>query len=113
MDAGSKDGQPPAHPTPGQTLDFLSIAQNLKLNKRMGWIRCGVDKLQTESIADHMYRMALMGLTATSTNLDTNKLLRLAIVHDIAEVGTYYALALVLRDVSFHNLCCIVDGAVR
>ena len=49
----------------------------------MGWIRSGVDK--PESIADHMYRMALLGLIATSTSLDTTRLIKLAIVHDIAE----------------------------
>lgn len=49
----------------------------------MGWVRKDIDK--PESIADHMYRMALMGLIATSTSLDTSKLVKMAIVHDIAE----------------------------
>lgn len=71
------------HPTAEQAIDFLSVAQNLKLNKRMGWVRCGIS--EPESVADHQYRMSLFALTATCTNLDTNKLMRLSLVHDLAE----------------------------
>lgn len=39
-----------------------------------------------ESIADHMYRMAVLALTmAGSSNVDQARLVKMAIVHDIAE----------------------------
>ena len=40
-----------------------------------------------ESIADHMYRMSLMGMIATfgDGTLDTNRCIKLALIHDLAE----------------------------
>jgi putative hydrolases of HD superfamily len=47
-------------------------------------VRSGV--AQPESIADHMYRMAVLALTmAGSARYDQPRLIKLAIVHDIAE----------------------------
>lgn len=41
-------------------VEFLLTLGNLKVQKRTGWINHKVDK--PESIADHMYRLGLMGL---------------------------------------------------
>ena len=40
-----------------------------------------------ESIADHMYRMSLMSMIASFSNgaLDTNRCIKLALIHDLAE----------------------------
>jgi putative hydrolases of HD superfamily len=50
---------------------------------RTGWVYRGVEK--PESIADHMYRMAVMALTVVGSEYDQSKLVKMAIVHDIAE----------------------------
>ncbi|KAG0492865.1 hypothetical protein HPP92_006263 [Vanilla planifolia] len=43
-------------------IDFLTLCRRLKTTKRKGWINHGIKG--PESIADHMYRMALMALIA-------------------------------------------------
>jgi putative hydrolase of HD superfamily len=43
----------------------------LQLTKRTGWVRCNV--AGPESIADHMYRMAMMSLIAGDAAVDTNR----------------------------------------
>lgn len=63
-------------------LQFLRLIGSLKTTKRTGWVRNRVSL--PESISDHMYRMSLIALTLpTSANRD--KLIRLALVHDLAE----------------------------
>ncbi|KAK6429286.1 hypothetical protein LTR95_014565 [Oleoguttula sp. CCFEE 5521] len=77
------------HPlTPHSTspLPFLHLLQRLKTTPREGWRRFGINN--GESIADHMYRMAILTLLippSLRSSLDTNKCTRLAIVHDMAE----------------------------
>jgi hypothetical protein len=44
-------------------IQFLSLCQRLKTTKRTGWVNHGVK--ESESIADHMYRMAVMAIIAT------------------------------------------------
>jgi putative hydrolase of HD superfamily len=44
------------------SIDFLTLCHRLKTTKRKGWINQGING--PESIADHMYRMALMALIA-------------------------------------------------
>lgn len=72
-----------AQTTPAQAIDFLTLLQNLKKTKRTGWVRKGV--LGPESIADHMYRMGLMAFISTGSGVDSNRCIKLAIVHDVAE----------------------------
>ena len=50
---------------------------------RTGWVYRGVEK--PESIADHMYRMAVLAMTVAGTEYDQSKLVKMAIVHDLAE----------------------------
>lgn len=40
---------------------------------------------QPESIADHMYRMSLMCFISGRTGLDVNHIIKLSLMHDIAE----------------------------
>jgi len=67
------------------SIDFLKDAQNLKNIYRQGWI----EKLKIsspESVGDHTYFMAIMGMIFSSkTNLNTEKILKMILIHDLAE----------------------------
>ena len=66
-------------------LDFFKNALNLKKISRQGWI----DKLSIEhpeSVADHSYSMAIMGMVISDfENQDTEKILKMILLHDLAE----------------------------
>ena len=66
-------------------IDFLTLTRSLKTTKRTGWVRQGVHN--PESISDHMYRMSLMAMISSFSDgtLDTNKCIKLALIHDLAE----------------------------
>lgn len=70
--------------SPSSAIDFLTLCHRLKTTKRKGWINHGIKG--PESIADHMYRMALMALiTADIPGVNRERCIKIAIVHDIAE----------------------------
>ena len=66
-------------------LKFLNIAANLKNIPRQGWI----DKLsiaEPESVADHTCSMSFMGMILSDLeNYNTEKILKMIILHDLAE----------------------------
>lgn len=66
---------------------FLHRAGHLKFTKRSGWLHCGVPAADTESVADHAYRTALLAWIAAAAvpELDRDRVLKLALVHDLAE----------------------------
>ncbi len=68
-----------------RAIKFLTLTRSLKTTKRTGWVMRGVH--HPESIADHMYRMSLMAMVASFSNgaVDTNKCIKLALIHDLAE----------------------------
>ncbi|KAK9488343.1 HD domain-containing protein [Lipomyces starkeyi] len=67
-------------------LSFFRILRYLKMQRRTGWLNHGIRVETAESIADHMYRMAVMCLLApTEEKLDTRKCAIIALVHDLAE----------------------------
>jgi len=72
-------------------LDFFKSAINLKNISRQGWI----DKLSLkhpESVADHSYSMAIMGMIMSDLeNYDSEKILKMILLHDLAEskIGDY------------------------
>ena len=73
-------------PSPAaRAIDFLHLTQSLKTTPRTGWVNHGV--ANPESIADHMYRMSLMAMIASKEmpELDQNKCIKLALIHDLAE----------------------------
>ncbi|WVQ83945.1 hypothetical protein IAT38_006089 [Cryptococcus sp. DSM 104549] len=87
--AGGK-ALPPTYKSTGiealDTLAFLHMLQELKVQKRSGWIREGVQ--QAESISDHMCRMALMAMMLpndAARPLDIPRCVMMALVHDLAE----------------------------
>jgi len=84
------------------TIDFLSICGKLKRTKRTGWTKYEeiTQHARVESVADHSFRIALMafvfGLQQQREGgdeeedkeekvLDVQKLVTMALVHDIAE----------------------------
>lgn len=65
-------------------LELMHLVEKLKLQKRTGWVREKVDG--AESIADHMYRMAILSLLSEEDDeLDVAKCVQMAVVHDLAE----------------------------
>ncbi|XP_021755285.1 HD domain-containing protein 2 homolog [Chenopodium quinoa] len=71
-------------PSPLSAIDFLTLCHRLKTTKRKGWINHRIKG--PESIADHMYRMALMGLIAGDIpGVNRERCIKMAVVHDIAE----------------------------
>ncbi|BGP21745.1 hydrolasesof HD superfamily [Rhodotorula toruloides] len=65
-------------------MGFFHTLERLKTNKRTGWVNNGIEN--AESIADHMYRMAMMCLACPETqSLDISRCVMLSIVHDLAE----------------------------
>lgn len=65
-------------------VKLLEIAGILKRIQRTGWIEVGV--YQPESVADHTFRTALLCmLYADFEKIDTLKLLRMALIHDLPE----------------------------
>lgn len=86
-DGSSHDASssPPPSSSASRAIDFLTLTRTLKTTKRTGWVMRGVHN--PESIADHMYRMSLMSMIASFSNgaLDTNRCIKLALIHDLAE----------------------------
>jgi len=81
---GAKSTPEGANSTPEGAVDFLTLIQSLKVTKRTGWIRKGIDG--PESIADHMYRMSIMALIAgDNEGLDHSRCMKIALAHDMAE----------------------------
>lgn len=66
-------------------FDFFYLATELKKVPRMGWKnKIGIER--PESVADHTYGTALMAMVfADVHNLDTEKILKMALLHDLAE----------------------------
>ncbi len=68
-------------------VDFLVEIGKLKRIKRSGWIINGIDG---ESVADHCFRTAVLSMLLGDHlkdmyEIDMEKLLRIAILHDLAE----------------------------
>ena len=65
-------------------VKFLEISGILKRIQRTGWVDIGV--CAPESVADHTFRMAILCmLYADRNNLDTSKMLKMALIHDLPE----------------------------
>ncbi|WWC87312.1 uncharacterized protein L201_002201 [Kwoniella dendrophila CBS 6074] len=89
LGAGGKELPAPYKSTGNEALDtlaFLHLLEQLKVQKRSGWIREGVK--EAESISDHMCRMALMAMMIPqdpNRPLDIPRCVMMALVHDLAE----------------------------
>ncbi|KAI7778823.1 hypothetical protein LA080_001604 [Diaporthe eres] len=67
-------------------VPYFHMLERLKTTKREGWRRFGIAR--GESIADHMYRMAMISMLAPPSlraRVDRDKCTRMCLVHDMAE----------------------------
>ena len=72
-------------------LDFFKTAVNLKNISRQGWIN-KLSLKHPESVADHSYSMAIMGMIISDLeNYNSEKILKMILLHDLAEskIGDY------------------------
>jgi putative hydrolase of HD superfamily len=61
--------------------------EKLKRIQRKGWLRAGVR--EPESVADHSYACAVLSMIAADLcGLDTERLIRMALLHDLGESVT-------------------------
>lgn len=63
-------------------LSFFMILRALKTTPRTGWVERKLPN--PESISDHMYRMAVLGMFAPE-GIDKDRCVKIALVHDLAE----------------------------
>ncbi|XP_077077025.1 5'-deoxynucleotidase HDDC2 [Siphateles boraxobius] len=64
-------------------LQFMKLVGQLKRVPRTGWVYRNIK--QPESVSDHMYRMSMMALTIQDINVNKERCMKLALVHDLAE----------------------------
>jgi putative hydrolases of HD superfamily len=75
-------------------LGLAQFAAKLKSVPRTGWLDRGLDAPQVESVADHSFGVALLAWVcalqrqAEGAAIDTERVLKLAIIHDLAEAET-------------------------
>lgn len=81
--SGRDDGDPGAL----GLARFLHRAGRLKELPRAGWLDRGVPPVEAESVADHLFRTALLAWLAAAgrPDLDRDRVLVLALLHDLAE----------------------------
>lgn len=66
-------------------VDLLRRLLNLKTTPRTGWLDRGVPQEDTESVADHILMTTLLGWITAGDELDRDRVLKLSLVHDLAE----------------------------
>ncbi|CUM65476.1 uncharacterized protein PRCAT00003120001 [Priceomyces carsonii] len=66
-------------------LAFIQILQLLKTQRRTGWVDRGIPSEKVESISDHMYRMSIISMAIPRQDINLDKCVKIAVVHDIAE----------------------------
>ncbi|KAJ0985822.1 hypothetical protein J5N97_004178 [Dioscorea zingiberensis] len=103
------------------SIDFLTLCHSLKATKRKGWVNHGIKG--PESIADHMYRMALMALIVDDIpGVNRERCIKMAIVHDIAEAivgditpsdGVPKEEKSRLEQAALNEMCEVLGGGLR
>jgi len=77
-------------PVPSQPfLEGFFELSHLKQLYRQGWLHRGIPKQCCESVAEHSFSVAVLALwlgQAYYPHLDMNRVLRMALLHDIGEV---------------------------
>ena len=64
-------------------VTFMSEANNIKQLDRKGWLDVGVKR--PESVAAHSWSTAMLAMLLTPKDLDVNKTIKYAMLHDLAE----------------------------
>ena len=61
---------------------------HLKQLYRQGWLQHGIEPKYCESVAEHSFCVALLGLLLADQypELDVNKVVRMALIHDLGEI---------------------------
>ena len=83
----------PAHAAQS-LLGLVQFVAKLKAVPRTGWLDRGLDSLRVESVADHSFGVALLAWAcalqrhAEGAAIDPERVLKLAIIHDLAEAET-------------------------
>uniref|UniRef100_A0A0D6QX42 5'-deoxynucleotidase n=1 Tax=Araucaria cunninghamii TaxID=56994 RepID=A0A0D6QX42_ARACU len=99
-------------PSPSSAIDFLMLCQELKTTKRKGWVNQGIEN--AESIADHMYRMAVMALIAGDLpGINRERCVKMALVHDIAEDGIPKEEKSRRERKALDEMCQLLGGGLR
>lgn len=65
------------------TIQFMHTLSLLKETPRTGWVENEVAGV--ESVSDHMYRMSVLCMMCPDTSLDRNRMVKIALCHDMAE----------------------------
>ncbi|KAA8648404.1 HD domain-containing protein [Aspergillus tanneri] len=76
----------PPEPYTSSPIPFFHLLERLKTTRREGWRQVKIPR--GESISDHMYRMAIMVMSAPpslASVLDIPRCISMALVHDMAE----------------------------
>jgi putative hydrolase of HD superfamily len=74
---------------------FISELSKLKLVPRSGWLSHGVGLLDVESVADHTFSTCALAMLLADMEVehgervDVEKVLRMAVLHDLAEALTF------------------------
>ncbi len=68
-------------------LRFLRQSLTLKRTARAGWVDRGIPEREAESVAAHSFQTALLAWLAAAADptLDRDRILKLAIIHDLPE----------------------------
>ncbi|MBF0351010.1 MAG: HD domain-containing protein [SAR324 cluster bacterium] len=83
------DIKPDSHQHDSVWLQFYFEINRLKLLYRQGWLKRGIPKEVCESVAEHSFGLALIALLLASqspTPLNLEKVLTLALIHDLGEI---------------------------
>ncbi|KTA95860.1 HD domain-containing protein [Nakaseomyces glabratus] len=72
-----------AEDTPNYMLSFMKVLEQLKVQRRTGWLDHGMTKC--ESIADHMYRMGIISMLIKNKEVNKDQCVKIALIHDMAE----------------------------
>jgi len=68
-------------------INFAKIVGKSKKIKRTGWVREGV--VEPESVAEHSFRLIVLAMTLGDYfEVDKEKLIKMAIIHDLGETST-------------------------
>ena len=74
--------------TPQEVLEILHVAERLKCNTRHSWTSSG----RHESVAEHSWRLCLFAMLLEQEpefrSLDTDRVLRMCLIHDLGEAFT-------------------------
>ncbi len=69
----------------GLSAEFVEAIGRLKEIPRTGWLDRGIPDIETESVADHSFGVALLVWLLAPDDLDRTRMIELALVHDLAE----------------------------